>query len=304
MRTSAVIAHRLLHAVGLAVSVVIAVAAFAASAASTPVLGYDDARHLLARTGFGPTDAEVRAYATLTREAAVAKLLKETQTTASTTPPGGALDTSPLQFPNPETSSAEEKASFAQAQAREGIALRAWWVREMLTTPSPLTERMTLFWHNHFVSSQAKVRFARLMYRQNVTLRANATGNFGVLLHAMAKDPAMLVYLDGVRSRKGAPNENFAREVMELFTLGEGHYTEQDVKEAARAFTGWSVDRETGEFMVRPRLHDRARSTNRSSMSRDCTRTVRPTMSWCPKVPIARVSKYAGCGSHPTAPSS
>ena len=261
MRTSAVIAHRLLYAVGLAVAVVTAVAAFAASAASTPVLGYDDARHLLARTGFGPTDAEVRAYATLTREAAVAKLLKETQTTASTTPPGGAPDTSPLQFPNPETSSAEEKASFAQAQAREGIALRAWWVREMLTTPSPLTERMTLFWHNHFVSSQAKVRFARLMYRQNVTLRANATGNFGVLLHAMAKDPAMLVYLDGVRSRKGAPNENFAREVMELFTLGEGHYTEQDVKGAARAFTGWSVDRETGEFMVRPRLHDRATKT-------------------------------------------
>ena len=121
MRTSAVIAHRLLHAVGLAVSVVIAVAAFAASAASTPVLGYDDARHLLARTGFGPTDAEVRTYATLTREAAVAKLLKETQTTASTTPPGGALDTSPLQFPNPETSSAEEKASFMKERRDERV---------------------------------------------------------------------------------------------------------------------------------------------------------------------------------------
>jgi uncharacterized protein (DUF1800 family) len=261
MRTSAVIAHRLLHAVEFAVAVVITVAAFAASAGSNPVLGYDDARHLLARTGFGPTDAEVRAYATLTREAAVAKLLQETQDTARTLAPGGALDTSPLLSPKPETSTAEEKTAFAQQQAREGIALRAWWVREMLTTPSPLTERMTLFWHNHFVSSQAKVRFARLMYRQNVTLRANATGSFAVLLHAMAKDPAMLVYLDGVRSRKGAPNENFAREVMELFTLGEGHYTEEDVKEAARAFTGWSVDRETGEFMLRPRLHDRAMKT-------------------------------------------
>jgi uncharacterized protein (DUF1800 family) len=115
---------------------------------------------------------------------------------------------------------------------------------------------MTLFWHNHFVSSQAKVRLARLMYRQNVTLRAYATANFGDLLHAMAKDPAMLVYLDGVRSRKGAPNENFAREVMELFTLGEGRYAEQDVKEAARAFTGWSVDRQSGEFLFRPRVHD------------------------------------------------
>jgi uncharacterized protein (DUF1800 family) len=94
------------------------------------------------------------------------------------------------------------------------------------------------------------------MYRQNVTLRAHATGNFGDLLHAIAKDPAMLVYLDGVRSRKGAPNENFAREVMELFTLGEGRYREQDIKEAARAFTGWSVDRQSGQFLFRPRLHD------------------------------------------------
>jgi uncharacterized protein (DUF1800 family) len=126
----------------------------------------------------------------------------------------------------------------------------------MLITPSPLTERMTLFWHNHFVSSQQKVRVARLMYVQNATLRANALGNFGTLLHTAAKDPAMLVYLDGAQSRKGAPNENFAREVMELFTLGEGHYTEQDVKEAARAFTGWSLDRATGEYLYRPGIHD------------------------------------------------
>ena len=128
-------------------------------------------------------------------------------------------------------------------------------------TPSPLTERMTLFWHNHFVSGQPKVRVSRLMYRQNVTLRANAAGNFGVLLHAIAKDPAMLVYLDSAQNRKGAPNENFAREVMELFTLGEGHYTEQDVKEAARAFTGWSLDRETRSYVFRPRLHDAGMKT-------------------------------------------
>ena len=129
----------------------------------------------------------------------------------------------------------------------------------MLVTPSPLTERMTLFWHNHFVSSQQKVRFSRLMYRQNATLRANALGNFADLLHAASKDPAMLVYLDTAQSRKGQPNENFAREVMELFTLGEGHYSERDMKEAARAFTGWSLDRDTGELPVPPRRARRRR---------------------------------------------
>jgi len=199
------------------------------AASSTQILGYDDARHLLARTGFGPSDAEVRAYATLSREAAVAKLLQETRAAAVTPPPESVVDSSPITYPSAETSTAEEKKAFAQQQTRDGLALRAWWMREMLVTPSPLTERMTLFWHNHFVSSQAKVRLARLMYRQNVTLRAHATGDFGGLLHAIAKDPAMLVYLDGVRSRKGSPNENFAREVMELFTLGEGRYGEQDL---------------------------------------------------------------------------
>ncbi|HEY5306955.1 MAG TPA: DUF1800 domain-containing protein, partial [Casimicrobiaceae bacterium] len=161
----------------------------------------------------------------------------------------------PLRPPARDASDAERKA-FLQQQVRYGLALRAWWVQEMLATPSPLTERMTLFWHNHFVSSQQKVRVARLMYAQNVTLRAHALGNFGTLLHAAAKDPAMLVYLDSVQNRKGQPNENFAREVMELFTLGEGHYREADVKEAARSFTGWSLDRETGVYVFRPGVHD------------------------------------------------
>jgi uncharacterized protein (DUF1800 family) len=115
---------------------------------------------------------------------------------------------------------------------------------------------MTLFWHNHFVSSQQKVRVARFMYTQNALLRAHALGNFGSQLHAVAKDPAMLIYLDTAQSRKTQPNENFAREVMELFTLGEGRYQEQDIKEAARAFTGWSIDRETGQYLFRPGAHD------------------------------------------------
>jgi uncharacterized protein (DUF1800 family) len=218
-------------------------------------MGYDDARHLLARTGFGPTDAEVRLYATLPRSDAVARLLRETRTTAVTPPPAFALDLGPLRRPGPGASEDERKA-FQQEQNRRGLELRAWWVQEMLATPSPLTERMTLFWHNHFVSSQQKVRVVRLMYGQNAMLRANALGNFGALLHAASKDPAMLVYLDSAQNRKGQPNENFAREVMELFTLGEGHYTEQDVKEAARAFTGWSLDRETGQYIFRPGVHD------------------------------------------------
>ena len=249
--------HRLLSVLAIAVGL----AALPASAASDAVLGYDDARHLLARTGFGPTDAEVRVFASLTREAAVTKLLSETKTAALTPPPLSVLDATPLRTPRGESASEAERKAFVQEQRRQGLALRAWWVEEMLVTPSPLTERMTLFWHNHFVSAQPKVRVTRLMYRQNVTLRAHATGNFGALLHAIARDPAMLIYLDNAQNRQGAPNENFAREVMELFTLGEGHYTEQDVKEAARAFTGWSVDRDTGAFESRPRAQDRGPKT-------------------------------------------
>jgi uncharacterized protein (DUF1800 family) len=237
-----------------------AAAVFAGLAAVTQAapapMGYDDARHLLARTGFGPTDAEIRDYAGMTRPEAVDRLLRDARTNAVTPPPAWIADTGPLRYPRPENATPEERKAFQRLQVREGLELRAWWVQEMLATPSPLTERMTLFWHNHFVSSQQKVRFARLMYAQNATLRANALGNFGTLLHAASKEPAMLIYLDVAQSRKGQPNENFAREVMELFTLGEGQYTEQDIKEAARAFTGWSLDRETGTYLFRPGIHD------------------------------------------------
>src|SRR5207245_3755138 len=119
----------------------------------------------------------------------------------------------------------------------------------------------TLFWHNHFVSGEQKVRDARLMNAQNTLFRTQALGNFATLLHAVAKDPAMVVYLDNAQNRKGAPNENFAREVMELFTLGQGHYSEQDIKEAARAFTGWSLDRQTEQFVFRRFIHDDGEKT-------------------------------------------
>lgn len=233
----------------------IAVASSAAGAAPAP-MGYDEARHLLVRTGFGPTDAEVRGYAVLTREQGVNLVLRDVRTEAVTPPPAFAIETSAVRYPRADTMTPEERRAFQQQLVRQGLALRAWWMHEMLVTPSPITERMTLFWHNHFVSSQQKVRFARLMFQQNATLRAYALGSFSDLLHAASKDPAMLIYLDTAQSRKGQPNENFAREVMELFTLGEGHYTETDIKEAARAFTGWSLDRDTGRYLFRPGIHD------------------------------------------------
>jgi uncharacterized protein (DUF1800 family) len=225
-----------------------------ARAASAP-LGIDDARTLLTRTGFGATPAEIAAYASLTRTAAVERLLAGTTTRASTAPPAPIGEAASLARPA-RGASEEERKAFRRAQARDVVALRAWWLREMLVTPSPLTERMTLFWHGHFATSVQKVRLATLMYRQNVTLRANAVGNFATLLHAIARDPAMMIWLDTAQNRRGHPNENFAREAMELFTLGEGHYDEHDVREAARAFTGWSLDHDSLAFVVRPRLHD------------------------------------------------
>jgi uncharacterized protein (DUF1800 family) len=152
--------------------------------------------------------------------------------------------------------SAEDRKRALREMFQKAFELQSWWLTEMLVTPSPLTEKMTLFWHNHFVSSQQKVRSPQLMYRQNVLLRRHAFGNFTALLHAVARDPAMVIYLDSASNRKGQPNENFAREVMELFTLGEGHYTERDIKEAARAFTGWGVDPDRGEFVFRRIAHD------------------------------------------------
>jgi uncharacterized protein (DUF1800 family) len=228
-----------------------------ASASATDLLTYDDARHLLNRAGFGATEGEIQRCVGMTRERAARMLLDSARTSAVTPPPAWTAETGALRYPRREEDATDaEKKMFQQEQIREGLELRGWWIGEMLSTPSPLTERMTLFWHNHFVSSQQKVKLAELMYRQNATLRANALGNFADLLHTIARDPAMVIYLDNAQNRKGSPNENFAREVMELFTLGEGHYSEQDIKEAARAFTGWSLDRQTGQFVFRRFIHD------------------------------------------------
>jgi len=231
----------------------------AALPVSAATLGVDDARHLLSRTAFGATPAEIEAYSKLTREQAADRLLAGTARAPSTPPP--AWTSEPFERRGYAGMSAEERKLARREMNQKAFELQTWWLGEMLATPSPLTEKMTLFWHNHFVSSQGKVRSPQLMYRQNAIFREHALGDFGRLLHAASRDPAMVIYLDSAANRKGKPNENFAREVMELFTLGEGNYGENDIKEAARAFTGWSVDPETGEFRFRPALHDEGEKT-------------------------------------------
>lgn len=138
-----------------------------------------------------------------------------------------------------------------------------WWAQRMLTTPRPTEERLTLFWHDHFATSQEKVHRHRKMIDHIETLRRHANGNFRELLIAVSQDPAMLIWLDNRDNVKGSPNENYAREIMELFTMGEGNgYTEDDIKEVARAFTGWTITEDdttaegAGSFIDRKELHD------------------------------------------------
>ncbi len=150
-------------------------------------------------------------------------------------------------------------------------AVALWWTARMLVTTRPLQEKMTLFWHDHFATSATKVTAGPMMYLQNEILRQNATGRFDKMLLEVSQDPAMLFWLDNQYNVKGKPNENFAREVMELFTLGIGNYQEQDVKEGARAFTGWSIRRKTrteggqkraqAEFFFRRFQHDDGEKT-------------------------------------------
>jgi uncharacterized protein (DUF1800 family) len=145
------------------------------------------------------------------------------------------------------------------AQRNDALNVRAWWVERMLHGGQPLREKMVLFWHNHFATSISKVQSALLMYKQNELLRKYALGKFRPFLLEVSKDPAMLVWLDSNSNVKGKPNENYAREVMELFSLGVGNYTEKDIREAARAFTGWHADGD--RFAFKPDLHDDGQKT-------------------------------------------
>jgi hypothetical protein len=135
------------------------------------------------------------------------------------------------------------EVGFEVAKCEDGgEQLRGWWLYAMLQGGHPLREKLTLFWHNHFATSIAKVQSPAMMFRQNCLLRQHALGRFAPLLQAVSRDAAMLLWLDANNNVKGKPNENYARELMELFSLGVGNYTEKDVREAARAFTGWRTD--------------------------------------------------------------
>lgn len=153
----------------------------------------------------------------------------------------------------------EEVIGDAAVSSENADRLKAWWMFRLLHSPDPLGERLALMWHNHLATSQEKVNNLAAMRDQNEIFRAFARAPFGELLPRAIKHPAILIWLDADTNRKGRPNENLARELMELFTLGEGHYTEQDVKEAARALTGWTVKR--GKFQNVPDAHETGSKT-------------------------------------------
>ena len=220
-------------------------------------LSFSDTRHLIGRTALGAEWGGLKALEGKTRSEAIKILLKPGSTK---TPP------LPKLTPWATVSRMSQRNGAGKQRARkmmmkEGERLKRWWMLHLLRTKTPVNEHMTLFWHNHFTSSLEKVEQPRLMYQQNQLLRQNAMGNFRKLLHKVARDPAMLIYLDGSMNKKGSPNENFARELLELFTMGRGHYSEADIQAAAIAFTGWGVDRNRGTFTYDSRKHDNQKVT-------------------------------------------
>ncbi len=188
-----------------------------------------DAAHLLRRAGFGGSSQEIATYAKLGVELAVERLLY--------TSSDDGTENNPFDL---------EQLFLERQEKNEGIGagtgLYGWWLHKLIYTNQPLKEKLTLFWHGHFATELSKVENPFAMQLQNQTLRRLGLGKFETLVQAISKDPAMLRYLDNNRNVKGKPNENYARELMELFTLGvNGGYSETDVQESARAFTGWTL---------------------------------------------------------------
>ena len=231
--------------------------------------GEAQARHLLERAGFGGTPAEVAALAALTPRAAVRRLVYFEGAPEAQLPafePSGIFDEGLDPFPpsRPATTTLARRQGGAlgiqakpsgnrplqpvvnaffywlRASRLETDRVAYWWANRMLLSPRPLEEKMALFWHGHFATNEDKVRDYRKMLKQLRLFQRAGLGNFRTLLIGVAQDPAMLAFLDAGVNVKGSPNENFAREIMELFTLGVGRYGEADVREAARAFTGWN----------------------------------------------------------------
>jgi uncharacterized protein (DUF1800 family) len=198
------------------------------------------AAHLLRRTGFGSTSDEIDQAYEAGPAATIDELLSDRQE-------------------SPDFLARDEALYSVAIRSGEIADLRAWWAHRMLESANPLAEKMTLFWHGHFATSNAKVQSVPQMAAQNALFRQHALGGFRELLHGVARDVAMLVWLDGNANRRRQPNENFARELMELFSLGVGNYTEGDIKEAARAFSGWHVRQ--GKFWLNRMQLDRSDKT-------------------------------------------
>lgn len=248
------------------------------------------AKHLLERAGFGGTPEEVDHLAALGRAGAVAHLVnyERIDNNLPAFEHSGIWDNSMhpdvdlhLRFDDVMRKAAETGEVYSRtirtegprplqditdalyykylSSNREWQRVGLWWAERMLNTPRPLEEKMTLFWHGHFATEELKNDDYRIMLKQNETMRALATTNLRKLLIALSQDPAMLLYLDNRLNIKGHPNENYAREILELFALGVGNYTEQDIKEAARAFTGWR--NEGPRFIDDKSLHDDGEKT-------------------------------------------
>ncbi len=200
-----------------------------------------DAHHLLTRTGLGASPGELLRYTGKSRRWATESIVNGLRSEPGNAIPGWVHAPAPHYWARGRMP-VQARRQFNRERDAELVELRQWWVREMIETTSPQTEKLTLFWHNHFTSSFADINHqSTSIARQHLLLRRLSAGNFRELLGTVLHDPAMLDYLDNVNNHKRAPNENLARELLELFTLGEGHYSEQDVRGAARALTGHSV---------------------------------------------------------------
>ena len=218
------------------------------------------ARHLLNRAGFGIPVERIGQIEKQGPRRAVQLMLAGQPGSDPVKPPDWLGDVQTFrqlrkEFKDLNQEQRRKRRMQKRRQERQAIErLKIWWLKRMLTSHHPLQEKMTHFWHGHFATSAKKVKSSFYNYDLNQTLRQHALGNFKTLLVKVSQSPAMLRYLDNQQNRKGHPNENFARELMELFTIGIGNYTETDVKEAARAFTGWTVRK--GAFFENHRQHD------------------------------------------------
>lgn len=217
---------------------------------------------LYRRLGFGATADELSAGVAAGYGATVDALLGG----LGQPDPGGDAITPPT-FSSPLAARAALRGDVAARQAyertlrTEARELMAWWVARMVATTNPVQEKLTFLLHGHFPTAIAKVRFASFMYRQNQLFRTSGAGNFTQLTQAVAVDPAMLIWLDAATDKASDPNENFARELMERFTMGLGTYTEADVRAAAYCFTGWRLDLRTGAFSISALDHSNAPQT-------------------------------------------